>query len=410
MNTSFFIAKRIAKKNKKSFSHFIIKLATFATTLSVAVMIIALAVVQGFKDTIKDKTFVFWGHLQIAETGSNSLRIVPEPISFDKQLFEQVKNTEHVKDVYTYALSSAMIATKDVNEGLRLKGIDANYKLDAQQGLDFEGLPLDYNKPNYDPSILLSKTSLSRIKKQIGDSVLVYFIDQNQAAPRIRKLHIKGTYHTGVEEIDKSFGLIDIRLIRNIFKWDENSINGYQILLDDYEYAQAVDDYIYDEYLSHPLTTIGIDEIYPEIFQWLDLQDTNTQIILVIMTVVAIINMITAILIFILERQNMVGILKTLGMTNAKIRSIFLYHISIIMLKGIFYGVILGLGLCLLQLYTNIITIDESSYYMKYVPIKILPMHIIGVILGTLIISIIILSIPTYLVKRISIIKAIQFK
>lgn len=410
MDTAFFIAKRIVKKNNKTFSHFIIKLATFATIISVAVMIIALAVVQGFKDTIKDKTFVFWGHIQVAETNANSLRIVPKPLSFDSVLFQNIAQTEHVKSVSTYALSSGIISTKEVNEGLRLKGIDDSYKLAEQQGLSFTGKPLDYTVANYDPSIILSSTTLSRINKSIDDSILVYFIDQNQAAPRIRKLHIKGSYHTGVEEIDRTFGLIDIRLIRNIFKWEANDINGYQILLDDYQYAQATDEYIYDQYLNHPLTTIGIDAIYPEIFQWLELQDTNTQIIIAIMTIVAVINMITAILIFILERNNMIGILKTLGMTNYQIRKIFLYHISVIMLKGIIIGVVLGVALCLIQQYTHILTIDEASYYMKYVPIKILPIHIIGVILGTFIISVLILFIPTYLVKKMSIIKAIQFK
>lgn len=410
MDTAFFIAKRIIKKNNKTFSHFIIKLATFATTISVAVMIIALAVVQGFKDTIKDKTFVFWGHIQVAETNANSLRIVPNPLAFDSTLFNNISETEHVKSVSTYALSSGIVSTKEVNEGLRLKGIDKSYNLYEQQGLSFTGNSLDYTISNYDPSIILSSTTLSRINKSIDDSVLVYFIDQNQAAPRIRKLHIKGSYHTGVEEIDRTFGLIDIRLVRNIFKWNANDINGYQILLDDYQYAQSTDEYIYDNYIDHPLTTIGIDAIYPEIFQWLELQDTNTQIIIVIMTIVAVINMITAILIFILERNNMIGILKTLGMTNYQIRKIFLYHISVIMLKGIIIGVILGVTLCLIQQYTQVLTIDEASYYMKYVPIKILPIHIIGVIVGTFIVSVIILFIPTYLVKKISIIKAIQFK
>lgn len=412
MNLPLFLAQKIKSGNSHSFSKFILQLSTFATILSVAVMIIALAVVQGFKDTIKDKTFVFWGHFHVAaNNANNNLLITATPFENDTQLVAQIQSLAPVSSVLPYTIGSALVSADQINEGLKVKGVTAPYfSSKTNNAITYKGGTIDYNTPDYARQILLSETTLNNLNKQIGDSVILYLLDPEQANPRVRKLQIAGTYHVGVDEIDKNFALCDSRLLQHLYNWSPQQINGYQISLEDYRLADTVAEQVYLDFLEPPLHTVSITDIYAEIFQWLELQDLNAQIILTIMAFVAVINMITALLIFILERNNMIGVLKTLGMTNGNIQKIFLYHFAWIILKGIVLGTIIGVGLCLLQQHFHLLKIDESVYYMTEVPIKIVPIHIIGVIIGTFIFCILILAIPTWIIKKVNIVKAISFK
>lgn len=412
MNLSRHIARRITGHNKKSFSNFIIRLSTAATVISVAVMIVSVAVVQGFKDTIKDKTFEFWGHFHIAKsTLTNDLMVSPEPIFYEPDLYRELKEEPHIQDVQPYVLGAGMLTTDAYNEGVRFKGVTADYFKGSRDNIiQYEGDAIRYKKDGYSLDVVLSKTILEKLNLSIGDQLLLYVVDRNEGLPRVRKVKIAGTYHMGIEEIDNDFVLCDARLLQRLYNWDTTQITGYQVLTDNYETADALADEIYYKYLSIPLTIVYISDIYSEIFHWIQLQDVNAQIILTIMAIVAVINMITALLTFILERVNMIGILKALGMNNWSVRKIFVYHISLIVLKGIIGGVLLGLALCALQYYFHIISIDEHIYYMKYVPISVVPWHVIGIVLGTFLISVFILSIPTLIIKKVKIVDAIKYQ
>ncbi len=412
MNLSSYIAKRITGHHKSSFSNFIIRLSTAATVISVAVMIIAAAVVQGFKDTIKDKAFEFWGHFHISQsTATNDLMISPKPILFDSGMVASLKREPHILDVEPYTLGAGIIATELYNEGVRIKGVGPSYfKGSKDNVITYGGHPIRYNDTSYAADVILSQAILDKIGKQAGDDVLLYVLDKEESLPRVRKVRIAGTYHMGIEEIDNNFILCDIKLLQRLYNWNDGQVTGYQVLTDDYEHADPVAEEVYFKYLSIPQTIVYISDIYSEIFQWLELQNVNARIILTIMAVVAVINMITALLTFILERVNMIGILKALGMNNWEVRKIFVYHISRIVLKGILGGVLLGLFLCLLQYYFHIISIDESIYYMKYVPIKIVPWHVAGIIIGTFVVSVLILAVPTLIIRKINIVEAIRYQ
>lgn len=411
MNIPFFISKRIINNKGKSFSKAIIRLATLATALSVAIMIISLAVVLGFKETIKDKMFVFWGNIQITPYNANPSSIIsPNPFDYDAVLRKEIKQMPGVTSVLPYVLKPGIIQAGNIMEGIKIKGIDKDYGLQSNSAISYSGKGISFQDSGYAMQILLSETTLSRLNKKIGDSVLVYFINPQQEFPRVRRLQISGTYHTGMDEIDKNFAFSDIRLIQRISNWDEKAINGYQVAVADYKKSDEIANDIYQKYLQPPMSKNTMQDIYPTIFSWLDLMNRNTYIILIIMAVVAVINLSTALLIFILERTNMVGILKTLGMPMGEIQKIFLYHSALISLKGILWGTVVGVGFCLLQSYTHIIPLPESAYYMQYVPIKLIAWQVLAIDFGVLVFCTLILMVPIMIVRRISIINTLRFK
>lgn len=411
MNLPFFIARRIASNRRASFSRFIIRLATLATTLSVAVMIIAVAVVFGFKETIKDKMFVFWGHIQIAPFNPNPSTIIsPYPIAYDHALLQRIRKEPGVKAVYPFAVKAGILNTGTLMEGIKLKGVDEHYDWESSNAITFSGGRPDFSDSSYARQIVLSQTTLDKLNLKTGDTVVLYFIDPGQERPRIRKLRVCGTFHTGMEEIDNNFCFCDIRLLRRVSNWDANAINGYQVSIGDYRLSETIADRIYQKYLDPPMNRTTMQELYPNIFNWLELMNTNAYIILIIMAVVAVINMSTALLIFIMERTNMIGTLKALGMPSGQLQRIFLYHAGTVALKGIVWGTILGTGFCLLQQYTHFIGMDESAYYMQYAPVKLVSWHVLLIDAGTLAFCLLVMLLPVLMVKSISIVKALRFK
>lgn len=411
LNLPQYIARKISGHNKKSFSNFIIRLSTAATIISVAVMIVAMAIVQGFKDTIKDKAFEFWGHFHITQSSpNNDLMIGTQSIHLEPNKIQAIASLPEVNAIQPYVLGAGMLSTQDYNEGIRIKGVAPEYfKGSIDNVITYEGA-INYSDSNYSTDVLLSKTILDKINKKIGDELRLYVLDQNEASPRVRKVHIAGTYHMGIEEIDNNFILCDLRLLQKLYQNSPEEVTGYQVTVKNYKHADKIADAIYYQYLTSPESIVYIADIYSEIFQWLELQDVNAQIILIIMAIVAIINMITALLTYILERVNMIGILKALGMTNWNIRKIFVYHFGKIIGLGIIGGVLLGLALCAIQYYFKVLKIDESIYYMQYVPIRVLFWHPIVIILGTFILSLTIMILPTLLIKKVNIVQAIKYK
>ncbi|RPE09589.1 ABC transporter permease [Chitinophaga lutea] len=406
MRVSLFIAGRIAFNRFSSFSKFIINIAMIATAFSVAVMIMATALINGFQQVISDKIFSFWGHMHVTQYQVNAGPLAEQiPFEADSALEARIRAIPQVKDVYEFATKSVIVKNNKETEGMIFKGIAPGSKLSFLE----EGRPVRYTDSGYSSDIIISANTAALLQLRLNDAVVVYFMRGDGLPPRARKLNICGIYKTGIEEYDKAYLLGDISLIRRLNDWEPGDIGGYEVFLHNYGMIDSARSSI-GEVLPDELNLRSMQEVYPNIFDWLGLQNKNEIIILVIMTIVAVINMITAILILILERTNMVGILKALGMRNGAIQGVFVYQAGYIVLAGIVIGNVLGIGLALLQQHTGFFKLPEESYYMSVAPIAIQWWKVILINAGTLLICVLILLIPSLLVQRILPVKAIQFK
>lgn len=408
MNIPFFIAKRIAFNKQKSFSGFIIKLSITATALSVAAMIITMAFVNGFQQTVSDKVFSFWGHIRVQHFEVNKPLVSEEtPIIPNDTVINVLKRNAAVSHVQAFATKSAVLEKNKNIEGILLKGIDANYNNAALQKFLKKGRWLKFDDTLYNREIVVSEILSNNLGIQLNDTIKVLFVSTEEQTSTYRPVKVVGIYKTGIEEYDKLFAIGDIRLIRRINNWQQNEIGGYEVFLKDYHQMDKV-----SEELNLPLlwSSRTIQEVYPNIFDWLNIQDTNKNVMYVIMAIVAIINLITCLIILVLERVRMIGILKAIGAANTSIQSIFLYQATFITLAGIGLGFFFGVGLCLLQQFTGIIKLDEVNYYVATAPIKIIWWQVFGICLTTAFICFVSLTLPSLIIRKIMPVKAIQFR
>jgi len=410
MRLSFFIARRIAFNKGSSFSRFIINIAIIATAISVAVMILATALVNGFQQVIQEKIFSFWGHIHVTQYQPNAGPLTEQiPFPNDTALLRQLHATPDITFVNAYATKSAILkAEKDI-EGVIFKGVDAHYDWRQLQRFLVQGRPVKYSDSSYSPEIVISESMAKELRLQLNDKVIVYFIQGGGLPPRARKLTVTGIYKTGIEEYDKTYVIGDLDLIRKLNNWGPTDVGGYEIFTANYKQMDDIGTHL-GNIVSEKLFVRTIRDIYPNIFDWLRLQNKNELIILVIMTIVAVINMITAILILILERTNMVGILKALGMPNTDIQEMFLFQAAYIVLIGLAIGNTLGLGLALLQQKIGFFKLPEESYYMSVAAIDLRWHEIVLINVSTFLICVFVLLLPSLIIRRITPVKAIQFK
>jgi len=409
LNLPFFIARRYLLRQKGAFSSFIIRLAIVATSLSVAVMILAIAFISGFKYTIREKLFSFWGHVHIAPYNTNPSSLLSStPIQINSHLVQSVKNLKHVEQVLPYAVRPAIVQAHGQMDGIKLKGIPEGYHFNST--IDFKGNKIDYSDTAYAHQLILSQTVANRLELNPGDSALFYFLEPGATFPRIRKLQVAGIFHTGMDEIDQDFAICDLRLLQRINNWQPDEINGYQVDLDNEMLADSLAEDIRVRFVEPPLTTHSIKEIFPNIFDWLSLQDVNAQIIILIMAIVAVINLAVALMILIVEHTRMVGLLKALGMNQGTTQKIFLYHASVIAFAGIIAGNVIGLGFCWLQQHYGFLKLSEATYYMSQVPIRIHWWQVLLIDGATLLLCILCMWLPTLYIRRIQPAKVLQFK
>jgi lipoprotein-releasing system permease protein len=410
MRLSSLVARRIAFNRTSSFSRFIINIAIVATAISVAVMILAAALVNGFQQVIQQKIFSFWGHIHITQYQPNAGPLTEQiPFQGDTAMVARLRNINGINTVNAYATKSAIIkAEKDI-EGVIFKGVDKNYNWKNMQQFIQEGRSLKYTDSSYAPEVLISAALAKELHVKLNDPLILYFIQGVGQAPRARKLTIAGIYKTGIEDYDKTYIIGDLELVRKLNNWEQGDIGGYEIYINDYKQMGAVS-LAADQVIPDKLFIRTIKEIYPNVFDWLQLQNQNELIILVIMTLVAIINMITAVLILILERTNMVGILKALGMRNNSIQQIFINQAAYIVLAGVLLGDVIGIGIALLQQQTGFFKLPEESYYMSVAAVSIHWWEVWFINLGTFTVVLLVMIVPSMLIRRITPMKAIQFK
>lgn len=409
MNLELFIAKRLALGDKKSFSRFIIRIAMVAIALSVAVMIVSTCMVSGFSKEIKERIFGFWGEIHITNFDNNE-SFETTPIKKEQVFLDKIRKANDVRNVAPFIIKAGILKTKSEIEGIALKGVDKDYDWKTIQTYLKEGNILSFKDTIASKDILISRSTAKRLNLKVGDNVIAYFIRKDLVAPLGRKLKVCGIFHTGLEEYDKQYALVDIQLLRELNQWKANEVAGYEVRLKNMDRMDAFKDSIYYKYVDQSVNAQTMKEINRNIFEWLDLQKINEYLILGFMVLVAMLNMITALIILILDRTNMIGILKSLGANNKSITKVFIYNAAYIILNGLFWGNILGLGICLMQHYTGFIKLNEENYYLSVAPVYFNIWAIVLINIGTLLICTVILLLPTRLISRISPMKAIRFE
>lgn len=409
LNFPFFIAKRIAFNSQPSFSRFIIRLSVAATALSVAAMVLSLSFVNGFQKAVSEKVFSFWGHVRVQHFEPFRVSIAEEyPIKRNDSAELVVRTDSRVKYLQIFATKSAILKSSETIEGVLFKGVDKSYHFEGVESFKVKGHWPNIGDTSYSSEVMISQYLADQLILDTGKSILIYFIQPGQEKPRTRKLTISGIYKTGIEIYDRNFVLGDIGLIRRLNSWDSTLIGGYEVVLKDYSKMDEVSASIYEQ-LPTGWDSRTMKEIYPEIFDWLNLQNTNKFILLTVMTAVAVINLITCLIILVLERTRMIGVLKALGSSDSKIQKIFMIQGAYITILGVVWGLVIGLGFSILQKQTGFIKLNEEAYYMSVAPVDIIWWQVTAVAIGTFIVCFLILMIPSLISRKISPAKAIQF-
>lgn len=406
MNTPLFIASRLGTKGYgKDFTGLIKKIAVLSIALGLAVMIISMAVVTGFQNEIREKVIGFGGHIQISNYDYN-ISLEPQPIDKNQAFLTDISSIEGVEHIQIFATKPGIIKTDEDLHGVVLKGIGPDYNWSFFQDKLIEGSIISMHDTLRSDEIIISDLIARRLKLEIDDAVFLYFI---QDPPRIRRLNLAGIYSTGLEELDRVFVLGDIRHIQRLNDWEHYQIGGFEVLVSDFDKIHIVEDKIFD-ILPYRLDAKSIRNVYPQIFDWLNLLDMNVYVIIVLMLLVAGINMITTLLISVLEKTNAIGILKAVGGSNKMIRRVFLYHAGMLISKGMVWGNLAGILICLIQGHYGVITLSPESYYVTEVPVNIKIGHILLLNAGTFFISMVMLIVPSYIVARISPVRAMVFR
>jgi lipoprotein-releasing system permease protein len=409
LNVAAFIARRIAFNRERSFSRFIIRLAITATAISVAAMLLTLAFTKGFQYTISQKVFSLWGHIRVQYATPNRAVIAEElPISENDTVLRILHNNKDIKSIGAYATKNAILRSNEGIEGILLKGVQKGYDFHNMDGFLKSGRWIHWPDSGYSNEINLSSYMANQLKLKVGDKVLIYFI-QPQGTPRVRQLTVAGIFKIGIEDYDKLIAIGDLKLIQRLNNWTPDQIGGYEVFIKDYHRADTVNTVLYNE-LPAVWGSRTITDIYPNIFDWLNLQDITILIVLIIMIIIATLNLVTCLIILVLERTRMIGILKAIGSPTSAVQKIFLYQGAIITLFGMVIGNGFGLLVCWLQDRYGFITLPEDAYFISKAVVKLEWWHIVLVNAGTFLICFLILMIPTLVVRKMQPARAIQFR
>ena len=422
MNFSQYIANRILKsgQEKNNISSPIVNIGITGITLGVAVMIITMAIITGFQKQIIEKVTTFTSHLQINDYDQNK-SLEPNPIKFEKNLLDEIRKTDNVKHIQAFATKNGILKTKTENEGIVLKGISVDYDWSYLKPYTIEGNVLSINKDSISKDIFISQTLANKLHLKLNQKLLVYFMTKKKLVdttfngqnyidyePRVKDFYVRGIFNTGFSDFDKNLVFVDLKQIQRLNYWNKNEVAGYEVYLKEFNLLEPSLEKIND-IVGYDYTVESIKQLQSSVFSWLNMIDVNAVIIITLMILVAAINMISALLILILERTNLVGILKALGLANISVRRIFFYVSIRLLIKGLFIGNLIGIGFCLLQSQFHFLSLNPETYYLNSVPINLSVVHILLINIGTIITCLVMMFLPTLVLNKITPIKAIRF-
>lgn len=404
MNLAYFISKRINKSQSNSFSSTIHKIAVASIAIGLGIMIISFLILGGFQETIMNKIFSFGGHLQVTKyTFGNGYG--ENPISVDLDIYQNPKDYDFIKHVQEFSYKPGLLKTEEEVFGVILKGIGKSFDTARFSNNIVKGQFISFDDSTYSTDVMLSQKIANVLKLDVGDEVIMYFI---QNPPRFRKLNITGIYDTGLEDFDEKVIIGDIALIQRLNSWPDSLVGGVEIFVKDFDKIKQAEEKLV-EITDFDLYVEKISDRYIQIFDWLSLLNKNVIIFLTLILFVACFNMISILLILIMERTQMIGILKAVGANDRQIQNIFMYNGIQMIVRGLIWGNFIGIGFGLLQDYFKIIPLDPENYYMSFVPIEWNWSIILGMNLLIFVMVSLVLIIPTMIISRINPIKAIHF-
>ncbi|MAZ25696.1 MAG: transmembrane permease [Cytophagaceae bacterium] len=410
MNFEYFIAQRIirAGKHKSTASAPIIKIAIIAIILGLVMMMITIATGVGLQQKIREKVSAFNGDVIISNFDGNQSDVTLNPVDINQPFYPDFKAVPQVTHVQATATKAGVIRTATDFEGIILKGVGKDYRWDFMQEFLVEGHLPDYMGEGISREILMSQYIADRLGFVNGDKVIVYFL-KDDGTFRSRRFDIVGIFDSGFQEFDQSFIFTDLRQVQNLNQWNEDQVGAFEVFVNDFDNLQEIGNKIYEN-TGSTLNSMTITQKYYSIFEWLSLFDFNIALIIVVMIIVAGINMIVALLVLILERTRMVGVLKALGSNNWTIRKIFMYNALYLVVIGLFWGNVIGMGLLLIQKYFGVISLNPETYYVTEAPVYIHWDYILILNVGTFLLCAAMLLIPSYIITKISPVKTIKFE
>lgn len=410
LNLAFTIARKLAYSSRRSFAAFIIRLSIAATAVSVMALIITVSFVNGFQREVAGKVFSFWGHIRIQQYIPGKSIVAEEtPMKKNDSLEQVISRLPGVKNTQAFATRSAVMEFNKSIEGVLIKGITQQYDTVPFQSFLKKGRWISWNDSSYSHDIIISTNQARLLNIELSDMLTLYFISPEEGTRTYRKVRVAGIFQTSIAEYDQLFVLADLRLLQRVSNWPSDQIGGYEVFVKDNAELDAVHARV-EEHLPLQTGSITIRELFPNIFDWLLIQNMNRNVLFIIMGIVGIINMATCLLVLILERTRMVGILQTLGAPSRMIRHIFLYQAMLIAFAGIVLGSLLGLAICWLQQWTGFIRLDEASYYVSYAPVHIIGWQILLIMIAALFICFLCLLIPTFIIRTDRPIQYIQMR
>jgi len=410
LNLEYFIAKRLitAKDYKSSISAPIIKIAISAIAIGMIMMIVSVATGIGLQQKIREKISAFNGHIIISNYDNNQSEVTLVPISKNQDFYPKFKSVEGVSHIQAIASKAGIIRTETAFEGIIFKGVGADYDWNNIKDYLVSGKLPDFSK-KLNEDVLISQFLANRLKLKVGDAFNTFFMKESQnKLPNIRRFKIVGIFNSGFQEFDATYVIGDIRHMQRINKWKPDQVGAFEVFVKDFDEIKPVGDQVYQQ-TGSTLDTKTIIEKYSYIFEWLQLFDFNIIVILIVMILVATINMVVALLVLILERTQMIGILKALGANNWSIRKVFLYNASYLILRGLFWGNLIGIAILLLQQHFGIIKLNPENYYVNEAPVYLNWGYIALLNLLTIGVCFLVLLIPSYIITKISPVKAIRF-
>jgi len=407
VNLPIYFANRLSGKDKENLSGPVIRICIITIALGLAVMIVAVSVLTGFQSEIRSKVIGFAAHIRIDNFDENA-SYEASPVSADQPFYPELAEEPGIRHIQVFALKAGIIKTEDQIQGVVFKGVGPDYDWDFFRKNLVEGSSLIISDTGASTRIIISQYIAGRLQLKAGDEVRMYFISEG-SQPRGRKFIISGIYETGLEEFDKVYVVGDLRQVRKLNNWEEDKVSGFEVFIDDFDKLDQLSEMVYQS-IGYDLNAEPVTATYPQIFDWLRLMDINVVIILVLMILVAGITIISTLLIMILERTNMIGILKALGIKTGELRRLFFYLSSGIIIKGMVWGNIAGLGLIALQYFTRLIPLDKESYYVDFVPVSLNLLHILVINAGTFVICLLMVMVPGYIIGKITPVKAIRYQ